>query len=129
MRSSNGSRPAKHIAMHSAKTETRERLAKLLGMTGSHHDNEALVAARRANQLVREVGATWRDLLTRRPVAQQFCPSQPIHVQLADVCLQNTERLTTREVTFCRSIRTFEAVSPHQRQLLRRLYEKVFAAS
>jgi len=41
----------------------RERLAKLLGMTGSSFDAEALSAARRANELVREAKLTWHEVL------------------------------------------------------------------
>ena len=41
----------------------RERLAKLLGMTGSSFDAEALSAARRANELVREAELTWHEVL------------------------------------------------------------------
>jgi hypothetical protein len=41
----------------------RHRLAKLLGMTTSRHDGEALVAARMAGKLVRELGLTWEQAI------------------------------------------------------------------
>jgi hypothetical protein len=42
----------------------RRRLSKLLGMVGSAHDGEALNAAKLADRLVRDRGATWDDALT-----------------------------------------------------------------
>ncbi|MFN4141713.1 hypothetical protein [Aestuariivirga sp.] len=41
----------------------RSTLAKLLGLTGSAHDAEALSAARKAHELVKARGNTWSDLL------------------------------------------------------------------
>jgi hypothetical protein len=41
----------------------RDRLIKLLGMTGSSHDGEALSALRRALDLLAAAGVTWDDLL------------------------------------------------------------------
>jgi hypothetical protein len=42
-------------------------LAKILGMLGSEHDGQALVAARQAARLVHEAGVTWADLLPPPP--------------------------------------------------------------
>jgi hypothetical protein len=39
------------------------RLAKVLGMTGSAHDGEALAAARKANALMVAAGMTWDEIL------------------------------------------------------------------
>lgn len=41
----------------------RALLAKLLSMTDSQHDAEALAAIRKANQLLRFQAATWSDVL------------------------------------------------------------------
>ena len=41
----------------------KERLAKLLSMTGSDHDAEALAAARKANEFLRLHGKSWQDVL------------------------------------------------------------------
>lgn len=50
--------------------ETRERLVKLLGMCGSDHDGEVTNAARMADQLVRQSGCVWADLIVMpRPEA------------------------------------------------------------
>jgi hypothetical protein len=41
----------------------RDRLAKLLNLTGSDHDAEALAAIRKANELLRQSSANWEDAL------------------------------------------------------------------
>ena len=42
-------------------------LAKLLSMTDSQHDAEALAAIRKANQLLRGQAVTWSEVLEPRP--------------------------------------------------------------
>lgn len=42
-------------------------LAKLLSMTSSQHDAEALAAIRKANEHLRVQAATWSDVLERPP--------------------------------------------------------------
>ncbi len=42
-------------------------LAKLLRMTDSQHDAEALAAIRKANELLRTQAATWPDVLEKPP--------------------------------------------------------------
>ena len=44
----------------------KERLAKLLNMTGSDHDAEALAAVRKANEFLRLHRKSWRDVLGSR---------------------------------------------------------------
>jgi len=41
----------------------RERLAKVLAMTTSNHDGEALSAIRRANEILAGENLTWTELL------------------------------------------------------------------
>jgi hypothetical protein len=41
----------------------REKLAKLLALTTSDNDHEALSAMRAANRMLREVGKIWEDVL------------------------------------------------------------------
>jgi hypothetical protein len=48
-----------------------EKLIKILGMTGSTHDGEALSALRMAQRLMAANGKTWKDLVTAQPQAQQ----------------------------------------------------------
>lgn len=40
-----------------------EKLLKILGMTGSSHDSEALVALRMAQRMMAANGKTWKDLM------------------------------------------------------------------
>jgi hypothetical protein len=44
-------------------TDDRERLIRLLGMTGSDHDGEVSNAARLADRLVRSKGLRWGDVI------------------------------------------------------------------
>ena len=45
-----------------------ERLVKLMEMTTSNYDMEALLAVRRANILREKLGKTWAELLTPAPL-------------------------------------------------------------
>jgi hypothetical protein len=51
----------------------RERLARLLGMLGSEHEGEVVAAARQAERLRRQAGATWFEILASPS------PSAPPH--------------------------------------------------
>jgi hypothetical protein len=57
----------------------KERLAKLLSMTGSDHDAEALAAARKANEFLRQHRKSWRDVLglDAPPPEKQQPPGAP----------------------------------------------------
>src|SRR5216683_3347611 len=57
----------------------RERLVKLLNMTESQHDAEALTAIRRSNDLLRRSMTSWAELLTLPDQAEIAVqpPSQP----------------------------------------------------
>ena len=48
----------------------RERLAKILAMTTSTHDGEALSAIRRANEIIKGEGLSWELVLAQITVAQ-----------------------------------------------------------
>jgi len=63
------------LAGFGAQSETKERLASILGMLGSAHDGEILAAARAAEAERKRLGATWRDLLS--------VPSRAVHAQAA----------------------------------------------
>ncbi|HYB55968.1 MAG TPA: hypothetical protein VEK12_07345 [Alphaproteobacteria bacterium] len=52
------------LADPTAQSETKERLASILGMLGSAHDGEILAAARAAEAERKRLGATWRELLS-----------------------------------------------------------------
>jgi hypothetical protein len=52
----------------------RERLVKLLNMTDSQHDGEALTAIRRSNALLRQSKTSWAEVLTPLNQPQQVSP-------------------------------------------------------
>lgn len=56
----------------------RDRLVKLLNMTASSHDSEALAAMRHSNQMLRQANMSWADLIavaTEPPPAR--APTEP----------------------------------------------------
>ncbi len=54
--------------MNSLDVSTANRLAKVCGLFGSDHDGERATAAAKANELMRERGLSWSDLITAEPV-------------------------------------------------------------
>jgi hypothetical protein len=45
--------------------QAADHLSKLCSMLGSAHDGERAVAAAKANEFVRRLGLTWRDIICR----------------------------------------------------------------
>jgi hypothetical protein len=111
--------------------DAADRLAKLLGMLGSSHDGERASAALKADQLVRQHGMTWRDLVFR--VIAPALPPPPPRVWLergnltpdvALMCLAWTDPLTGWEIEFLRSIGGRRRLTDKQKSVLRRIVEK-----
>jgi len=109
---------------------TAERLAKLCGMFGSHHDGERSSAAALADKLVRSLGLTWQDII--RP-ANDAGPEpalrweEPCTVEEALECaLYYQEALTTWEVGFVRDLRRKRTrkLSDKQNDILNEIVEK-----
>jgi len=73
------------------------KLAKLLGMVGSSADGEALNAARLADRMVRQAGATWFDLLSEDHESSVD--------DLIAFCLDHEDRLNFWEHGFLLGIR------------------------
>lgn len=46
---------------------TAHRLSKICGLFSSNHDGERASAAAKADQIVRECGLSWSDLITAEP--------------------------------------------------------------
>jgi len=70
---------------------TRTLLVKLLGLVGSQHDGEALAAARKAHQLVRDAGLTWHEVVepghgTAMPMLWRE-PAPGDHLDAIAICL------------------------------------------
>lgn len=105
----------------------RVRLARLLGMTGSAHDGEALNAARLADRLVRDAGITWVDVVS--PAAPALPPS-PVHRVphwrvLAQRCAERPGCLTVWERSFVASLLGRASVSAKQRNILHDIAERL----
>ena len=106
----------------------RSMLAKLLGLTGSSHDGEVIAAARKAAALVQSRGMTWPAILGAGDASPPPAP-EPSHVALArDLLGKGRGICTPWELRFLRGVLAFKGLSPHQRQTLDGIREKVFAA-
>jgi hypothetical protein len=55
----------------------RARLVKLLNLTESQHDGEALTAIRRSNEMLRRSKTSWEEVLTPAPSDQQQASPPP----------------------------------------------------
>jgi hypothetical protein len=75
-----------------------EKLIKILGMTGSAHDGEALSALRMAQRLMAANGKTWKDLIGA-PRAQQpgWDPFAHARENAAREAVREAERARARE--------------------------------
>jgi hypothetical protein len=111
-------------------TLDRDHLAKILGMLGSAHDGEVIAAARQAERIRREAGATWRELLSPAPLAPRPAARMPQSLHDAiELCYERREHLTPWERDFIASImRCRRRLSDKQIDVLDRITRKVLAA-
>jgi hypothetical protein len=102
--------------------QSADRLAKLLGMIGSHHDGEVLAAARKADQCIRQLGLTWGDVIQVTTDGSSSGDWQ----HMARACRAQAHRPSAREFDFINNIAMarFEP-SPKQAAWLRSIYERV----
>ena len=93
-----------------------EKLVRILGMLGSDHDGERANAAALASRMVRKLGITWADLI-----------SKPEPESLSELCawLLVSDLLTIWEYGFVSSLRA--PLSPKQRDKLNAITAKVRA--
>ncbi len=105
----------------------RDRLTKLLGMTQSSHDGEALNAVRLANRMLAENRLTWREALCGpTAIASPTDDDLPDWRSVARLCAERGRGiLTDWEMQFVRSLPGFRRISPEQAAILRRCAEKV----
>lgn len=108
---------------------TRTRLAKLLGMTQSSHDGEALNAIRLANRVLAESKITWTDALAVNRRSPPPPPEPPEDWRSAALfCTQfGLGVLSKWERDFCRSLLDFPRLSDKQAAILLRCYERCAA--
>jgi hypothetical protein len=103
--------------------QDRHRLARLLGMTGSAHDGETLNAARLADRLVKDRGATWSEVLAAAPVHRELLDSN-----WRTTCAKLVRRegdLCPRERQFVANLPRFQRISTRQRIWLESIAARV----
>ena len=105
-----------------------DRLRKLCGMFGSDFEGERGNAARMADELVRDAGLTWPDLIipaTKAPSVNGRVWREPTTIrETVMVCLLFTEPLTHWEIDFLKSIAGRTRLSPKQQNVLDRILGK-----
>jgi hypothetical protein len=104
--------------------QAADRLAKLLGMIGSHHDGEVLAAARKADQCIRQLGLTWGDVIRVTTDGSSSGDWQ----YMARTCREQAHRLTPKEFSFVSNmcLARFEA-SAKQLKWLSDIYSRVIS--
>ena len=85
--------------------QSADRLCKLLGLLGSHHDGEVLAAARTAHEFIRQAGLIWPDII-KVPTA----PNDWQH--MAKFCRNRAHRLTPRNSILRATLRLVGASLP-----------------
>ena len=126
--------------------DKRTRLVRLCGMLGSDHVGERAAAGLKANQLVRELGLTWDQVITsggaesktenkqeqwekkwsswenqKKPWGDQ---TKAGHVQMAEFCINSNVFWTKWEKEFLQNVVTFHYPTDRQIEILTKLYEK-----
>jgi hypothetical protein len=99
-----------------------ERLAKLCGMFGSHHDGERAAAAAMADKLVRENGLTWQQVISRP--APSVPETAPEKIAFA---LANIGALSMWERGFVYGVNGKRSISPKQLVVLDQIVDKIRA--
>lgn len=103
-------------------------ISKLLGLIGSHHDAEALAAARKAHELLKAKGATWPEVLGLDDMEQ--LPPEPYHLTLARDLLGKGKGILTRwERDFLIGIMGHKVLKQRQIETLDGIAAKVDAAT
>jgi hypothetical protein len=83
---------------HKTTSDEATRLAKLCGMFGSDHDGERAAAAAKADQLVRERGLRWHDVIVIPSRGGDATNWQ----RMAAFCREHLPKLNAKEVEFVR---------------------------
>jgi len=99
-------------------TQSAERLARVLGMLGSAHDGERAAAGLKANQLVRDLGLTWSDIIVPPDLARADNSAPEPHndwERMVQHCHRCRGRLSERERTFVEAMRHWRS-TPTERQ-------------
>lgn len=101
-------------------------LSKLLGLLSSNHDGEVLAAAKKAQALVKDKGASWPEVLGLDPMPPA---PEPDHLMEArDLLKRGKGHLTRWEADFLRGIMACRQLAPKQAVSLATIRAKVDAA-
>ena len=117
------------------------RLAKLLGMLGSHHHGERASAALKANEFVRDHGLTWRDVIVPTQTEGQAPDEEAAAAEeggeeaavddetekareAAKFCLDWLDALREWEQRFIEDVIGFEKLSTKQIAVIWRTFQK-----
>jgi hypothetical protein len=115
-----------------------DRLGKLCGLLGSAHDGERAAAALKADQLLRQHGLRWTDVIhvpEILPTPANSCiwdEPETISTRTAAYLVAYwSDALTDWESKFCRVVSEQPSVSRKQRVILNELVDKcrVFASA
>ncbi len=109
-----------------------ERLSRLLGMTGSNHDGEALNAIRAANAMLQKHRLTWPEVLLPSEPPEAACNDYGVtdHRREAEAILAaHRASLTAWEVDFLAGILGFQQLQPKQVAILAGIRKKVAAGN
>jgi hypothetical protein len=105
----------------------RHRLARVLGLLGSAHDGEALAAARTAERMRRDAGATWREIVEPATPAAEW--ADEVEADPTGFCLDRSELLTDWERHFLFSVRRQSyPLTTKQIRVLRRIVGKCWGS-
>jgi hypothetical protein len=111
------------MSRHLPAAELR-KLAKVLGRLGSNADGEVLVAARKADELVRNLGATWDQIIAPSHAPLIAPPPATVAAKIA-LLRQHIDLLTDWEVNFLASLSRFHKFSPKQLAVIDRLAAEI----
>lgn len=109
----------------------KQKLIKILNLTQSPNDNEALSAIRMANKIILEAKESWEKLLTiTAPKFQDFFYEKRTYTQgpsieeMLDICL---DKVTGEGLDFIESLHEQwtlkKTLSPKQKAALQKFYE------
>ena len=91
--------------------QSMTRLIKLLGLCGSAFAGERSVAALKADQLVRDCGLTWHDVVHAPPGGWRATGSMRDWHNKRNFCLRHAALLSEREQEFLVSLGRWRGVS------------------
>lgn len=105
----------------------KTKLGKLLNLTASNQDAEALSAIRKANALLKRLGLSWPDLLQAEEEVARPKIHAPEHVEISAALLKQGKALgiiTNYERNFLTGIMGFKKLSPSQQEQFERIRVK-----